>query len=166
MNEAMKTSEHHDVLQETLAPLTTELRQRLGDRLVALVLFGSRARGEATAASDWDLMLIAKGLTPKPFERHLYVKQLLPVEWRAVASVLAKTPEEFDVSLQLVYLDIAIDGIILYDRNRYITKRLKAIRNHLERQGLHRKQQGHNFEWGWTRSPQGEWSFEWDDVAV
>jgi hypothetical protein len=28
----------------------------LGDRLIAVVLFGSRARGDADPASDWDLL--------------------------------------------------------------------------------------------------------------
>ena len=35
------------------------------DRLVAVVLFGSRARGEGSETSDWDLLVIAEGLPPR-----------------------------------------------------------------------------------------------------
>src|SRR4051794_206433 len=38
------------------------LQAALGDRLVAVVLFGSRARGDAHLDSDWDLLVLAEGL--------------------------------------------------------------------------------------------------------
>jgi predicted nucleotidyltransferase len=152
--------------RESLAPLTAELRQRLGSRLVALVLFGSRARGDAADGSDWDVLLISAHLPPKPFERHLYVKQLLPTSWRSSVSVLAKTPEEFDAALQVVYLDIALDGVVLYDRQRYVTKRLSKIRRHLATQGLYRAREGQNFHWRWRHAPPSDWSFQWEDVGA
>jgi len=42
-----------------LTPVVSALREGLGDDLVALVLFGSRARGDHYPQSDWDLLLIA-----------------------------------------------------------------------------------------------------------
>ncbi|MBI3422450.1 MAG: nucleotidyltransferase domain-containing protein [Acidobacteria bacterium] len=45
--------------------ILAELKQRLtaiyGDRLVKLVLFGSQARGDATAESDIDTLLVLRG---------------------------------------------------------------------------------------------------------
>ncbi len=49
------------------------LRAALGERLVAIVLFGSRARGDSTADSDWDLLVIAEGLPERTLERHFYL---------------------------------------------------------------------------------------------
>lgn len=50
---------------EKLAQILTELRERLvelyDDRLVELVLFGSRARGDATPGSDIDVLAVLKG---------------------------------------------------------------------------------------------------------
>ena len=38
------------------------LQNALGDRLIAVVLFGSRARGEVAPRSDWDFLVIAEDL--------------------------------------------------------------------------------------------------------
>jgi predicted nucleotidyltransferase len=50
-----------ETLSVVLAPVLETLRNGLGDDLVAVVLFGSRARGEAGPESDWDLLLIGEG---------------------------------------------------------------------------------------------------------
>jgi len=48
-----------------IKPILEELKRELeavyGDRLVKLVLFGSHARGEATADSDIDVLVILRG---------------------------------------------------------------------------------------------------------
>ena len=63
-----------DLLQQGVIALA----EARGDRLVAVVLFGSRARGDATEESDWDLLVIAEGLPLRVFERHLFLRRLLP----------------------------------------------------------------------------------------
>ena len=152
--------------REALHPLPATLQEQLGSRLVALVLFGSRARGDAENGSDWDFLLIAGDLPRKVFDRHIYVKRLLPPPWRAVASILAKTPDEFEASIQTVYLDIATDGIVLYDKDQYISDRLAQVRRQLQSAGLHRTQQGREMQWRWKSMPRADWSFEWDDVLA
>lgn len=157
----MVESLQHNQLHQTLNPLTAALREQLGERLIAIVLFGSRARGEANAGSDWDLLLIANDLPRKAFDRHLLIKQLLPHPWRGIVSVLAKTPEEFDAALQSIYLDIAVDGIILFDKNNYIADRLAILNRQLETRGLYRVRQGRDMLWRWVEAPQVEWRLEW-----
>lgn len=44
------------------------LRAGLGERLVAVVLFGSQACGDHRLESDWDLLVIAKGLPEHPWD--------------------------------------------------------------------------------------------------
>jgi len=51
-------------VHEILAQYRTELSKILGDALHSLVLYGSRARGGAEAASDIDVLCVMKG----PFE--------------------------------------------------------------------------------------------------
>jgi len=137
------------------------LQHGLGDRLIAVVLFGSRARGDADPTSDWDLLVVARDLPAKVFQRHLYLKRLLPEEWRGQVAILAKTPEELDSHLSALLLDIALDGRILYDTQNYMAERLAYLRSLIREQGLYRIQMGRDMAWHWKRPPGLDWSLEW-----
>jgi predicted nucleotidyltransferase len=137
------------------------LQKTLGDHLIAVVLFGSRARGEASLESDWDLLVIAKGLPEKPFERHLFLKRTLPSSCRGVISLLARTPEEFEVNLPPLYMDIALDGQIIYDPHMYAAERLGALRRLIEKMGLYRERTEAGDVWHWQKEPSGPWTLEW-----
>ena len=61
--------------ESTVPELIVEaLKNALGIKLVAIVLFGSRARGEASMESDRDILVIAHDLPPKTFSRHVWLK--------------------------------------------------------------------------------------------
>lgn len=53
------------MIESQLQPALDEFRQRLsqlyGERLVQMILFGSQARGNATAESDVDVLVVLKG---------------------------------------------------------------------------------------------------------
>ena len=144
-----------------LEEVVAALKQGLGDNLVAVVLFGSRARGEADEASDWDLLVIAHHLPERIFQRHLWLKGLLPDAWRGQAAILAKTPEEFEARLTSLFLDIALDGIVLYDTGGYVTERLADLKRLIEKQGLRRERMQRDLIWHWERFPGLGWSLEW-----
>ena len=44
-----------------LRRLRAELEQRYGQKLERLILFGSRARGDAGPESDWDMAVVVRG---------------------------------------------------------------------------------------------------------
>ena len=147
-----------------LAPVLAALKSALGERLMALVLFGSRARGEADESSDWDLLLIARDLPPGTLQRHLALKRTLPPGWRGRVALLAKTPEEFEARLPALYLDIAQDGIILYDPIGYAAGKLARVRQLQREAGLERREWAGELIWDWTRPPDGPWKIEWDGI--
>jgi predicted nucleotidyltransferase len=150
---------------QAIAEVVAALRQGLGDNLVAIVLFGSRARDEADETSDWDLLVIARHLPEKLFQRHLQLKAMLPVGWRGQVSILARTPEEFTASLPALFLDIALDGIVLYDIDNYVAKRLTGLKRLLEKRGLHRERVQREIVWRWQRFPGFDWALEWEAVT-
>ncbi len=125
--------------------ISTAFQHGLGNQLVSLVLFGSRARGDAHIDSDWDVLLIAHGLPSDAFDRHLLIKQLLPTEIRGAVSVLARTPQEFEHSISSLYLDIAMDGVVVFDCDDFIHRRLNILRELTQNADLIRK-----------RSPSGD----------
>lgn len=162
MIQATETAVANDNIRRQMAVVLSALERSLGDSLVAVVLFGSRARGEADETSDWDLLLIARDLPQKPFQRHLYLKQMLPADWRGQVAILAKTPTEFESYLSSLFLDIALDGIILHDPQGYMADRLARLQRLIRNQGLRRTQIEHDMVWRWQRFPGLNWTLEWE----
>lgn len=145
--------------------VAADLQKGLGGGLVSVVLFGSRARGEAREGSDWDVLVVARGLPERTLERSIRIRQMLSPDYRAEVSLLAKTPDEFMSGLPDLYLDIASDGRILYDTGGYITSRLEYLRALIRRKGLHREREGQDMIWHWEQPPNHDWSLEWEEVT-
>jgi predicted nucleotidyltransferase len=148
---------------DQLHPVVAALRQALGDDLVALVLFGSRARGDERPESDWDLLLIAENLPASPLQRRKHVLSLLPADWRYRTNVVAHTPAEWFGRVTPLALDIALDGVVLYDNPRHsFTAHLTALHEQLVHLGLERRQlEDGEWLWQWQGEPQSDWRLEW-----
>ena len=125
--------------EDILSQRVTALQEGLGERLVAVVLYGSRARDQAREASDWDLFIIASDLPKQLWERHILLKRFLPAAYRGAVSLLAKTPQEFEEKISSLYLDIAQDGQILFDPQGYAHRRLTLLQDLMSETGLYRK---------------------------
>jgi predicted nucleotidyltransferase len=147
-----------------LSSIVTGLSEELGDDLVAVVLFGSQVRREAREGSDWDVLVVAHGLPGRTLERVIRLKRMLPSEHRGEVSLLAKTPEEFVSSLPDLYLDIAVDGVILYDTDGFMEGRLRSLRALLQRKGLRREREGRDLIWRWREPPPPDWSLGWEEA--
>ena len=72
-----------------------ELGRRIGHEFHAqkVVLFGSYARGVATADSDVDLLVVAETSLP-PRKRYAAVRRLL-ADYPAAFDIIVKTPDEY-----------------------------------------------------------------------
>lgn len=86
-----KTDEKHPVLKD----IKKALAKLLGERLITLTLFGSRARGDYTEESDIDIAIIVRGLTPQ-LKREVY-EAIADVELKhdTPVSAIAFSEEEF-----------------------------------------------------------------------
>jgi len=115
----------------------------LGDRLVSLVLFGSVARGQATADSDVDLLVVAEGFPRRLADRRQPLLEawarartqagLGVIEW----SLVTKSPDEARFHSPL-YLDIVEDGVLLVDRGGFFTAILDEMRGRMRVLGSRR----------------------------
>lgn len=149
---AMKTG----VVDGELIPaLVRGARETLGDRLVSLVLYGSRARGDARPDSDVDLLVVCHGLPAGQLHRGA---ELRPV-WRTIEreaaartggtghpriSPIYKTPEEA-ARLVPLYLDMVDDARLLHDRDGFFAGVLEGLRRRLAQLGSRRVP----FKGGW-----------------
>jgi hypothetical protein len=126
------------------------LLQHFGKRLLGILLFGSVARGDWTPNSDVDLLVIVEGWQKPSWERG---KELVGLRHklrateefsRAVGAgcipIIQHYPLDRDEALRFhrVYLDACMDGIILFERDGFLTQILESVRKKLIEQGAKR----------------------------
>lgn len=130
-------------LRERLrAPVASILESRLAALLDAVVLFGSQARGNARASSDTDLLLcLAPGV---PLMRDLYSQWdefaaacggAIPRDLSPHFSRQPGSPEEAGS----LWLEVALDGIVLWERTPAVSRFLSAVRDYVSAGGAVRR---------------------------
>jgi predicted nucleotidyltransferase len=150
-----------DIEQDVARQAVEALRAGLGERLVAVVLYGSRTRGDAHERSDWDLLVIAEGLPEGYWDRCQFIGRLLSRCTGPVVAI-AKTPAEFEERAISLYLDIALDGRILYDPRGYTGQKLALLQRLIEKLGLYRERTEAGNLWQWTEPPTSPWKLAWE----
>ena len=145
-----------------LGDVARVLRDYFGENLIALVAFGSYARGEAAESSDCDLYLIAKELPRNRLERAGYVNAASYARFDRAISIKADTKTEFEAGFPSLYLDLALDGIILFDMDDYIQEKLARILELTSAAGLYRVRFDGQFAWEWLRPPKPHWVLDWE----
>jgi len=156
-----------DALTHTVsdqARLVAALHEALGDNLHGVVLFGSRARGDARKFSDWDVLLIATSLPSGVFARDDVLRAATPPDLRGLVSYIVRQPGEWSGDVPSLYFDIALDGKVLYDPSGALTQRLSRLRAWAARVGLQRSSGPERLSWKWTGAAPGPWPVRWEDT--
>jgi predicted nucleotidyltransferase len=140
-------SRHRDSL---FAALRAAVLAVYGERLTALAVFGSWARGTATPESDLDLLVVAENLPPSRMKR---VREFRPVEaatqtdrdlvWGPNRPAIELAPV-FKTSAELaagspLYLDMTLWCVVLHDRDQTLGEYLAGLRARMEALGSTRK---------------------------
>jgi len=152
---------------ERLEKIVEFLKKKLGDDLIGLVLFGSAARGEMRETSDVDILLIAQNLPEERYERIQFLRKGLPSAGLGhPVCFIAYTPEEFLSGFPSFYLDLGLDGIILYDTDGFLEEKLERIRQITKESDLIRKRYGKEMFWMWTKPPWiRNYHIDWDGYS-
>ncbi len=146
-----------------LAVFSQFTHQALGDRLVAVVLYGSVARGEAGLDSDVDLVVVARDW---PGGRMAATNAFMAVEDAAMATPAWEAlraqgyraepiPQLWSLAalqaFSFLHLDLATDGIALYDADGVFAQRMGQVRARMAELGTRRvvDRQG----WYWDLKP-------------
>ena len=111
----------------------------LGESLVAVMVFGSWARGEVAATSDVDLLIVAGD--DVALTRDLYRRwDETPLAWgqHVVEPHFVRAPAAGQ-SPSGFWAEIAVDGIVLYQRDAHISNWLAAVRRQLAEGRLQRR---------------------------
>jgi hypothetical protein len=100
----------------------------VGDQLLGVVVHGSWARGRATASSDVDLLVVVSH--DLPLSRDLYrAWDQAPVAWEGhpVEPSFVHLPDPSEIPSGL-WAEIAMDGIILFERELQVSRWLIRVR--------------------------------------
>ena len=146
--------------KDTYQPLINKLIQAFGNRLKAVVLFGSRARGNVKAYKDHDIFLVIENLADPPLTRQKEVRSVIwDIDLRI--NTIAKTPEEVEANLTPMLLEICVDGICLYGDDYFEPYQKMALKA-IEQAGLKRKKVGSEWYWRFDKVPDKEWELTWE----
>ena len=137
------------------------VRDRLGESLSAVALYGSVARGQAQAASDVDLFVVHRGPRAAVFDAFLHVALQLREHPLVCELQARKVPTEpyavFRTETELadtpwLLLDICDHGIILFDPRRVLARKLAGLRLRLRELGSRRVELADG-SWYWDLKP-------------
>ncbi|MEW6687039.1 MAG: nucleotidyltransferase domain-containing protein [Candidatus Edwardsbacteria bacterium] len=132
----------------------------LKDQLISLVLFGSWARAEEREGSDLDIFLVCNSLPESPLRRTQFVRRPLLGKFEQRISIIAKTKEEVEKNFPPLFLDLGLDGKILYDHD-FFQEKQKLIRQIIKSAGLKRLRLNSEFYWKWEKPPKRGWTIDW-----
>ena len=135
---------------ELLRRRFSDLRERC---IKAVLMFGSRARGEHGERSDIDLLVLHDGCGIKnPVKRRSYLYNLLRELIGKDFEDVTLIDMEFDrflkpTEITSLLLNVYWDAIVLYDRTGLVQSFLKRVRERIVESGLKRAKDGKAYRW-------------------
>lgn len=114
--------------REATAPAVGRACELVGDHLLAVVVYGSWARGEAQRESDVDLLVVVDSACP--ITREVYRRwdsRPVAIDGRAVDPHFVHLRDE-DRSFTGLWAEAAMDGIVLFERDFVVSRYLGRVR--------------------------------------
>ncbi len=152
------------VSHEPYRTLVDALLDHFGDRLQAVVLFGSRSRDDARPESDHDIFVVIEGLPDNPLWRQREVRMALLDyldEMPEGISILAKTPEEVDKDLTPLLVDVFMEGKPIWGES-YFQERHAKVARAVHEAGLVRRRIGGTWMWVFPSPRWHGWELTWE----
>ncbi len=114
---------------DTLVHVKNSAKNIFSDSLKSIILFGSYARGDHTSESDIDILLV--------LDKKVKITRKLYSQFDEVSSFSDKVSIHFvtvpDIadSLSGLWCEIALEGIVLFDRDLYVSRLLIVLRKRI-----------------------------------
>jgi predicted nucleotidyltransferase len=100
-------------IETILAELREGLEKIYGDRLVQLILYGSRARGDAEPDSDIDVMVVLKGpvIPGREIDRTSELRASLSLKYEVLVSCVYMPEERYSAEQSSLLINVRREGI-------------------------------------------------------
>mgnify|MGYP003872353495 CR=1 FL=1 len=138
-----------------------ELLSRHGGNVVSMAVFGSVARGGFDSTSDVDVLVVMASLPKSRLKRYVLIGDVIdaiePTRARlarvgvytGVSPVLLEVEEA--KYFRPLYLDLAYDAIVLYDKGGFLGGILAEVKRRIEEFGGERVWMGRRWLWRFKR---------------
>lgn len=137
--------------------LLLRAREHYGEDFITFAVYGSVARGTATAESDLDLLLVVKNLPqgrmPRidAFTAHVENPPLPPIVFAGAdyplrVSAVLKTPEEVAMG-SLLFLDMTEHCLLLHDEGDFFANYLNGLKAKMRSWGSEKRYTGGGYYW-------------------
>lgn len=146
-----------DATRTRLETVVGRLVERLGENLLGIALFGSRARGDGGPESDLDVFVVVRS----PESRHGVPLTPPPLPSGPAVSLCVVAEREFLADVAPIDLDLALDGRVLWERDGFLGRHLARLRELIDEAGLYRTPK---LFWRWKVPPCRDWSIDWQGV--
>ena len=119
-------------ISKILDEFLQKCKQKFGDNLISIILFGSYARGMATEYSDVDLLIIAKNLPKRRIERYKIIRDIILdfiYEYEINISPILIKPEELShKNISPLIYGILTGYKVIYDKDNFWKNYLERIK--------------------------------------
>ena len=108
-------------------------KEKFGEDLISIVLFGSYARGNFKESSDVDLLVIVENLPESVWERSKLMKEItwkIFLKYNEDLQPILSTPEEIIAAMRIgnpIFFGILLGYKILFDSRDFFERSLKEI---------------------------------------
>lgn len=118
-------------------------------RVISAVIYGSWAKGTQTPDSDMDILIISEEVNPKRHRRTSEIADLKRCLFVGFPlDILLLTPDEAISNFQNhnpLFLDIAVEGIVLIDSNDFVRKLMEETREYIRQRKIEKLSDGWRF---------------------
>ncbi|MDI6785513.1 MAG: HEPN domain-containing protein [bacterium] len=122
---------------------------KLPFEVIAVVLFGSWAKGANEEHSDCDLLIVANKIHPRKNRRGSEIATIKRIFSLGLPSdILLLTPMECISNFKNhnpLFLDICEEGFIIFDKENFIKSLIKETKNYISTKGIERLDNGWKF---------------------
>jgi len=126
------------------------LKEVFGSRLLAVMLFGSRARGDHRPDSDYDLLMLLEDYEAGPVEDYFTAYRALrpfrDATLKDTTVAVASLPDLKKHLSSALLLNALFEGIIIYDPKGVLARMKEKLLARLEELGIRREKA----DWGYT----------------
>jgi predicted nucleotidyltransferase len=135
--------------ENILKQIVDRIKNRLGDGVLSLVLFGSMTRGDFTDSSDIDVLVIARNLPDDWWDRDKIVLELAEIGYDHRRAVHSTLTDEYEMKASIDQGAPLVFGLhdanrVVFGRDGFFEKLMKRFDDNMKR-------------WGVKKIGNGEW---------